>query len=87
MIKEIQLLRAISLILVLLFHLEISNFNKGYIGVDIFLVISGFVFSKILTNSFQNKFNFIKYFQRRAQRLLPGLVFTLILVTIFSWCI
>ena len=36
MIKEIQLLRAISLILVLLFHLEISNFNKGYIGVDIF---------------------------------------------------
>ena len=85
MIKEIQLLRAISLILVLLFHLEISYFNKGYIGVDIFLVISGFVFSKILTNSFQNKFNFTKYFRRRAQRLLPGLVFTLILVTIFSW--
>lgn len=85
MIKEIQLLRAISLILVLLFHLEITNFSKGYIGVDIFFVISGFIFSKILTNSFQNKFSFTKYFRRRAQRLFPGLIFTLILVTMFSW--
>jgi peptidoglycan/LPS O-acetylase OafA/YrhL len=46
--EDIQGLRALSIISVVLFHLDISVFKSGYLGVDIFFVISGFVISKIL---------------------------------------
>ena len=85
-IKEIQGLRSISIILILLFHLEIPYFDFGFIGVDIFLVISGFIFSKIIINDYQKgDFKFSKYFNRRIKRLLPALLATLFFVTIVSW--
>ena len=42
-IDEIQFLRSISIIFVILFHFELLNFNGGFIGVDIFFTISGFL--------------------------------------------
>ena len=45
---NIDLLRAMAIVLVLLFHFEIFNFTGGYIGVDIFFVISGYLITKII---------------------------------------
>ena len=60
--KEIQSLRGISVILVFLFHINQNIFSLGYLGVDIFFVISGFVISKILYRDFTNKnFNINSY--------------------------
>ena len=85
-LKEIQGLRFISLIIILLFHLNIPYFKLGYLGVDIFFFISGFIFSKIIfSDIINNKFSFSEYFIKRARRILPGLVVLLIFVTALSW--
>ena len=47
-IDEIQFLRSISIIFVILFHFELLNFNGGFIGVDIFFTISGFLITSII---------------------------------------
>jgi peptidoglycan/LPS O-acetylase OafA/YrhL len=57
-IKEIQSLRGISILLVFLFHLNQDYFPLGYLGVDVFFVISGFVITKIIyKNLLERKFN------------------------------
>jgi peptidoglycan/LPS O-acetylase OafA/YrhL len=57
-IKEIQSLRGISILLVFLFHLNQDYFPYGYLGVDVFFVISGFVITKIIyKNLLERKFN------------------------------
>ena len=85
-LKEIQGLRFISLIIILLFHLNIPYFEFGYLGVDIFFFISGFIFTKIIFSDIEyNRFSFTEYFIKRARRILPGLVITLIFVTVISW--
>ena len=87
-IKEIQGLRAISLLLVLFYHLKLSGFELGYLGVDIFFVISGFIFSKIILENLEsNKFNFFKYLKNRIIRLLPALLSTFFISTIFFWIV
>jgi peptidoglycan/LPS O-acetylase OafA/YrhL len=83
---DIQGLRAFSIISVVLFHLEISFFKFGYLGVDIFFVISGFVISKILFLELQKNFtiNFFNFYIRRFKRLFPALAFCVIVVGILS---
>ena len=86
MIKEIQGLRSISVFLILFFHLNISYFQLGYLAVDIFFVISGIIFSKIiLTDLNSNNFSIFEYFKRRIRRLFPGLIILVIIVSIISW--
>ena len=82
---EIDGLRAISVILVILYHLKIKLQNQilfefGYLGVDIFFVISGYLIGRIiLLNLFAKKFSFKNFYESRARRLLPALAFILIL--------
>jgi peptidoglycan/LPS O-acetylase OafA/YrhL len=78
-IKEIQYLRALAVITVLLFHLDKEIFKGGFIGVDIFFVISGFLMIKILKEKNYSVFNFYK---RRFKRIFPVLLFVCIL-TVF----
>ncbi len=86
MIKEIQGLRSISVFLILFFHLNISYFKLGYLAVDIFFVISGIIFSKIIfTHLNNNNFSIFDYSKRRIRRLFPGLIILVIIVTIISW--
>ena len=86
MIREIQGLRSISVFLILFFHLNISYFNLGYLAVDIFFVISGVIFSKIIfTDLNKNNFSIFEYSQRRIKRLFPGLIILVIIVSIISW--
>lgn len=73
--KDIDGLRALSVLLVMLFHLDIQFVSGGYIGVDIFFVISGYLITSILYSEIkQKKFSFQHFYVKRAARLLPSLV-------------
>ena len=73
---DIDGLRAISVIAVILFHSGLSIFKGGFIGVDIFFVISGYLItSLILYDLKNNEFNLINFYKRRAKRILPVLFF------------
>ena len=76
---DIQLLRALAVIFVVLFHLEISGIESGFLGVDVFFVVSGFLMA-ILYKSGETK----KFFERRAKRLIPAYFATVILTLIAS---
>lgn len=74
--EHIQFLRAIAVIFVFLYHLKIPYFYKGYLGVDIFFVISGYVITKqLLTKYFsENKIDLGGFYISRLKRLFPALV-------------
>ena len=80
--KEIDGLRAIAVCTVILYHAGFTAFSGGYIGVDIFFVISGFlIFRLILEELSLGIFSFSKFYQRRIKRILPAL-FLVIFCTI-----
>ena len=84
---EIEHLRAISIIFVICYHIGLDIYkiklsNVGFVGVDIFIVISGFVITKSLTD---NNLSFLKFFENRLRRLYPALIFLSIVVIIFSY--
>jgi len=82
---DIDGLRAIAVLAVLLFHADFPFASGGYIGVDIFFVISGFLITRNILFSIENKtFSFKEFYLRRAQRLLPALFFTLLVVFILG---
>ena len=81
--SDIDALRFIAITLVFFFHLKISNFEGGFVGVDIFFVISGFLLTKIL-HSNDNKKIFLKFLFSRARRLLPVLFIVSFIVFLSS---
>ncbi|SHK43135.1 Peptidoglycan/LPS O-acetylase OafA/YrhL, contains acyltransferase and SGNH-hydrolase domains [Shimia gijangensis] len=84
--KEIDGLRAVAVVPVLLFHAQIPGFDGGYVGVDIFFVISGFLITTIIVSEIEGKnFSLRNFYVRRALRLLPALFFMLLLCLPFSW--
>lgn len=76
---HIQTLRAISVLLVFLYHLKIEFFSQGYLGVDIFFVISGYVITQSIYRDFlkTNKINLKFFYNKRLKRILPNLIFIL----------
>lgn len=82
---NIQFLRAISVILVFFYHLKIEFFKFGYLGVDIFFVISGYVITSRLFDELikTNKIKFTEFYTRRIKRIFPVLIFVLTIVLIF----
>ena len=79
---EIDSLRAIAVLLVIFYHAEIIFFKSGFIGVDIFIVISGYVITKLF---FYKDFSFSYFIERRFRRLLPAIYFMILITTIFSY--
>ena len=72
--REIDGLRALALLPVILFHAGFETFSGGFVGVDVFFVISGYLItSVILAELEQGKFSIINFYERRARRLLPAL--------------
>ena len=83
---EIDGLRAVSVLPVLLFHAGFQLFSGGFVGVDIFFVISGYLISSIIIEDIQNKcFSLVNFYERRARRILPALFLVMIVCIPFSW--
>ncbi len=79
---EIDGLRALAVLPVFLFHLGIYGFSGGFVGVDIFFVISGYLITSIIWNDLEKgTFSFSKFYERRVRRIIPALY----LVLAFSW--
>ncbi|WP_181704104.1 acyltransferase family protein [Chthonobacter albigriseus] len=71
---EIDGLRAIAVLPVILNHAKFSLFSGGYVGVDVFFVISGFLISSIIVEEVDaRRFSIINFYERRARRIIPAL--------------
>lgn len=76
---EVDGLRAVSVISVLLFHYAIAPFRGGFVGVDIFFVISGYIItSNIVDQVGRRQFSFLEFYDRRVRRILPATLGTII---------
>ncbi|WP_290842792.1 acyltransferase [Henriciella sp.] len=83
---EIDGLRAVAVIPVILFHAGFEVFSGGYVGVDVFFVISGYLITTILINEIENqKFSLVGFYERRARRILPALFFVMLVCIPFAW--
>jgi peptidoglycan/LPS O-acetylase OafA/YrhL len=81
--SDIDGLRAIAVLSVVIFHLGLGLFPGGFVGVDVFFVISGFLISKIIyTETFAGSFSITNFYVRRARRILPGLLSVLVACSI-----
>jgi peptidoglycan/LPS O-acetylase OafA/YrhL len=88
---EIDGLRAIAVIAVLIYHANFLISGKqflsgGYLGVDVFFVISGYLITLILLKEMQaNSFSYVSFYERRARRILPALFVILTISTFAAW--
>jgi len=81
---DIEGLRAVAVLSVLLFHLGVPGFGGGFVGVDIFFVISGFLITGLIKRDVERGvFSFQRFYLRRARRILPALFATILI----SYCV
>lgn len=84
--REIDGLRAISLVAIVLFHAGFEAFSGGFLGVDIFFVLSGYLITSIiLTDIANNDFSLIRFYEKRCRRILPALFVVLLVCIPFAW--
>ena len=83
---DIEGLRAIAILLVVGFHAGVPGFSGGYVGVDIFFVLSGFLITGLLVREIEESgtIDLPRFYARRARRLLPALALTLLVTVIVS---
>lgn len=81
--KDIDGLRAVAVLAVLFYHADLKIFSGGFVGVDIFFVISGYLITTIILREIdENTFSIAKFYERRIRRIFPAL-FTMLIATIF----
>ena len=86
--QELDGLRSIAVLAVLLFHARIPFFDGGFVGVDVFFVLSGYlVTSIILLELNAGTFSILKFYERRMRRILPALFFMLLCCVPLTWFI
>ena len=84
--NDINGLRAIAVLPVLFFHAGMTGFDGGFLGVDVFFVISGFLItSNIIKRQFNGEFSLLNFYDKRARRILPPLILTLLTTLILSF--
>ncbi|MGZ9675087.1 acyltransferase family protein [Flavobacterium sp. GNP001] len=82
---DIGLLRALSVLVVVFYHFKVPFFSGGFIGVDVFFVISGFLMTKIILTGFDNQnFNLKIFYINRVKRIIPALLVLLLFVLLIS---
>ena len=83
---DIDGLRAFSVFFVIGYHAFPEIFKAGFIGVDIFFVISGYLISSILIRNLKNNsFSFLDFYIRRIRRIFPALILVLVVCFAFGW--
>lgn len=83
-IKYIQGIRGFSVLIVVAFHFFPNIIMAGYIGVDIFFLISGYIITKTTSAKIKNIDDVLKFYQKRLTRILPPLFFMFLLSTLFA---
>ncbi len=83
---DIDGLRAVAVLPVVAFHAFPNWVKSGFIGVDIFFVISGYLISTVIIGSLErNSFSFVEFYSRRIRRIFPALLMILITCFVFGW--
>jgi len=83
--SDIDGLRAIAVILVVIFHAGFSFIPGGFVGVDVFFVISGFLITGIIHKELENnRFSFAHFYKRRIRRLMPALFAVIMITSLFA---
>ncbi len=82
---DIQALRGFAVLIVLFYHAKIGFFSAGYLGVDVFFVISGFLITRLIKNGIESgNFRFSDFYFRRAKRLLPAAYVTFLATALLA---
>ena len=86
---DLQGLRAIAVVLVILCHAGMPGFGGGFVAVDVFFVLSGYLISGLLITEFSRtgQIRFIKFYMRRFQRLAPALLTMLVVVSLVTYVV
>jgi peptidoglycan/LPS O-acetylase OafA/YrhL len=83
---EIDGLRALAVLPVIFFHAGFNFFSGGFVGVDVFFVISGYLITTIIIRELNNNtFSIKRFYERRARRILPALIFVILISSIISF--
>ncbi|WP_221798089.1 acyltransferase family protein [Oceanobacter mangrovi] len=83
---EIDGLRALAIVPVVLFHAGYGLFSGGFVGVDVFFVISGYLISTILLEEHANQtFSLVNFYERRIRRIIPALFLVMLVCLPFAW--
>jgi len=84
--SEVDGLRTVAVLPVILFHAGFTVFSGGFVGVDIFFVISGYLITTILLAELENgSFSIVRFYERRARRILPALFVVIASCVPFAW--
>ncbi|TIT68103.1 MAG: acyltransferase [Mesorhizobium sp.] len=81
---DIDGLRAIAVVAVILFHFDVPGFRGGFVGVDIFFVISGYLITRLLVAE-GGELSLIEFYARRMRRILPAMLVTICFSLIAGW--
>ena len=83
---EIDGLRALAVLPVIFFHAGFETFSGGFVGVDVFFVISGYLITTIIISEMaEDKFSLVNFYERRARRILPALFFVMAVCLPLAW--
>ncbi|MCX7304403.1 MAG: acyltransferase family protein [Hyphomicrobiales bacterium] len=82
---DIDGLRAVAVLPVVLFHAGVAGFGGGFVGVDVFFVISGYVITlRLLSDLLEGRFSIVDFYERRVRRIFPALFFMIGLTTVVA---
>jgi peptidoglycan/LPS O-acetylase OafA/YrhL len=84
--REIDGLRALAIVPVVLFHAGVPGFAGGFVGVDVFFVLSGYLITSIITADLEaGRFTLLSFYERRARRIMPALFVLAAACVPFAW--